>query len=188
MKKLLACLLFCGLTFVNSSIAFAVGTNDFKDQPKSQVVAVVRMEGDQAKCVKYSDDRMAAYLNLELPVCLNEGAEAEQNQMALSFAQADGKTRTAFLSYLGVALGGCIFGAGMELGQELINPYPSIPQATFTTLFSTITGYYGGLAYSAAVVGADPSGHMLAGAGGAVVCGSTVMVSFIIYRSIVKSR
>ncbi len=184
MKKILACLLLCGPA-VASSIAFAVGTDGFNSQPKSKVVAVVRVEDGQAKCVKYSDARMAEYSDLQLPVCANEGSEAEQNQTALSFAQADGQIRTAFLSHLGMALGGCAMGVGMELAQEVINPYPHIAGAAFATTMAGIGGYTGGVFFSM-VIGADPSGHVVAGVGGALVCGGAVTVGFIIYRAVVK--
>jgi len=169
--------IFCLVSTI-SRPALAVGTDGQNTVKRSRVAAIVRLENDQVKCVKFANHIKVDESRLQIPLCETEGEQGELNQIAMSVAQSRGP-RTAFLSHLAFAAGGCFWGAGVAMGVGSLQSQYSETGETDGSGPALATGGSAVGAYLAALSFAEPTGHALSLSAGVLVCGGAI--SYLIY-------
>lgn len=167
---------FCLASTITGPQSFAVGTDGLQTHNKNKVVALVRFENNEAKCVQYTSRVQAEKSASALPLCNMNGVEGDQNQAAMDTAIAGGQ-RTAFLSHVGMALFGCAVGVGGALaGASMENMIRD--DASSVGAGAGVATAIGAGRYAILLLSSDPTGHLIAGVSGALVCGGGITYLF----------
>lgn len=166
--------IFCSfLTIFGQTVFGHQGRGSVADTQKlGKAVGIVRMENGKAVCVKAAEGY--SFISNEVPTCSDE-----QSEIALNLAQSGVPARTAWITHAGFAVAGCLIGAasamgGMSLESGLSDDGRS--SQTGAIVGPVAVGGFGSLVMAAS---GEPTGHILAGVGGLIVCGG--IINYLVY-------
>ena len=175
---------FCLVLAISASNSFALGTDGVSTgrSKKNKVFALVKIENQKLKCIKYAD-HVSVNNRSELPLCAADGDEGAQIKSVMTLAENGGNQRTAFLTHIAAAIGGCAAATAATLLADLGLEHTEttdIEKNRFFEMTNIMSSISLGAAFLANFVASDPSGHTFAIVAGAFVCGHAT--SFVMFE------
>lgn len=173
---------FISTIFGFNTFAYSTSISNVYDSRENDLVALVRIENNRAKCVVVADQSRVINSSLQLPFCISDGDEAILDQMALSEAQAGVPVQLALLSHIGMGVAGCLYGVtGAMLGASIQSDLSDNRRSDQGGMIAgaIVTGTIGHVVLKGSI--AEPTGHLLAGWAGIVICGGGI--SYLVYQA-----
>lgn len=169
---------FCLASTISGPQALAVGSDGLNANKKNKVVALVRLENNEAKCVNYVRESDANNSRLQIPLCSNDGLSGEQNLAAMDVAISGGQ-RTAWLTHAGAFVSGCVVGATSAIiGMPYLNQQTEDRIPEEYKMFVGLAGLTTLVSIPSTIL-IDTTGHALAGWSGLLLCGGGI--TYLIY-------